>query len=53
MITIDFHNSISLSPNGSGGLFFALQKNRILYAMKEKGIQYLHCFGIDNAAEFV
>lgn len=44
---------IALSPDGSGGFYFALHRQHILDRWKEQGIEYVHVFGIDNAMEIV
>ena len=42
-------DSLALSPNGNGGLYSALNKERILYDMKRRGVECVHVFGVDNA----
>lgn len=42
-----------MSPDGSGGVFFALDKHRFTYQWKAQGIKYVQIFGIDNAMEIV
>jgi UDP-N-acetylglucosamine/UDP-N-acetylgalactosamine diphosphorylase len=40
---------ISLGPNGNGGCFLALEKSGALADMKERGVDWVFCYGIDNA----
>lgn len=42
-------NKIVMSPNGNGGCFIALEESGALRDMKEKGIEWLFLYGIDNA----
>lgn len=40
--------SLALSPNGNGGVYSALLKEGILKELKEKNIEYLHMYCVDN-----
>ncbi len=40
---------ISMSPDGHGGLLRALQKNHLVDDMRQRGVQYLFYFQVDNA----
>jgi len=37
-----------MAPNGTGGLFHAMNKHGILKDMKARGIKYIHSINIDN-----
>ena len=41
--------SLSVAPDGNGGIYPALVKHGILDDMKHRGIKYIHAFGVDNA----
>ena len=41
-------SSLSLSPNGNGGVYSALVRNGLIHLLGERGVQYVHVFGIDN-----
>merc|ERR1712216_962965 len=40
---------IATSPDGNGGIYPALQRSGTLAWLKDRGVKYLHIFGIDNA----
>lgn len=46
-------HKIALSPDGSGGVFPALDKNHFVFQWKQQGIEFVQIFGIDNAMEIV
>ncbi len=41
-------DSLALAPNGHGGTLLALRKSGALDAMKEKGVEYISYFQVDN-----
>ena len=41
--------SLSLAPDGNGGIYPAMVKHGVLNDMKRRGIKYIHAFGVDNA----
>lgn len=44
-------DSLSLSPNGNGGWFTSLVKAGYLDEMREKGIEWLTAFAVDNVCQ--
>jgi UDP-N-acetylglucosamine/UDP-N-acetylgalactosamine diphosphorylase len=46
-IIVESSTSLSLSPDGNGGIYKALQRDCIA-DMESRGIKHLHIFGIDN-----
>ena len=41
--------SLTVAPDGNGGIYPALVRHGILEDMKAKGVKYIHVFGVDNA----
>ncbi len=41
---------VSLSPNGNGGIYEAVDRNGILQELKDKGVEYVFVYGVDNIA---
>ncbi|KAL3800446.1 hypothetical protein HJC23_011683 [Cyclotella cryptica] len=41
--------SLSLAPDGNGGIYPAMVKHGVLSDMEKRGIKYIHAFGVDNA----
>lgn len=48
-ILLESRYSISKGPNGNGGCFVSMKKSGIIDDMKEKGIEWVHIYGVDNA----
>jgi UDP-N-acetylglucosamine/UDP-N-acetylgalactosamine diphosphorylase len=46
---LESRTSLSVAPDGNGGIYPALVKHGILDDMKNRGIKYIHVFGVDNA----
>lgn len=42
-------HSLAMSPNGNGGIYPALLKERVIDDMKMRGIDYIHMYCVDNA----
>lgn len=40
---------LSKSPNGNGGMYAVLAKSGVLEDMKNRGLEYVHVYGVDNA----
>jgi|EP01082_Thalassiosira_pseudonana_P005771 UDP-N-acetylglucosamine/UDP-N-acetylgalactosamine diphosphorylase len=41
--------SLAVAPDGNGGIYPAMVKHGVLKSMVERGIKYIHAFGVDNA----
>lgn len=41
--------SLSLAPDGNGGIYPAMLRHGVLADMEKRGIKYIHAFGVDNA----
>ncbi len=48
-IILETPTSLSLAPDGNGGIYPAVVKHGIITDMKARGIKYIHVFGVDNA----
>lgn len=42
---------LALSPNGNGGWFSSLEKSGCLAEMREKGVEWLNAFAVDNVCQ--
>ncbi|KXS20635.1 nucleotide-diphospho-sugar transferase [Gonapodya prolifera JEL478] len=40
--------SLSLSPDGNGGIYAALRTQKVLDDMRKRGVKYVHLYGVDN-----
>ncbi len=47
-VVIESDESLSLAPDGNGGIYNALRKSGAIDDMEGRGIQHLHIYGIDN-----
>ena len=47
-IIIESPHSLSLAPDGNGGIYEALQHTGAYDDMKSRGVKYIHVYGIDN-----
>lgn len=50
-ILLEAKNKMSTSPNGNGGWFSSMNKSGALDIIKEKGIQWLNVFAVDNVLQ--
>lgn len=47
-IMMETKSKLAVAPNGNGGLHAALRTSGALTNLNEKGVEYLHCYGVDN-----
>ena len=47
-IVIESEESLSLAPDGNGGIYNALRKSGAIDDMQNRNIEHLHIYGIDN-----
>ncbi len=47
-IILDRKDKLSRAPDGNGGLYRALSKQKILQDMADRGLRYLHIYCVDN-----
>ena len=47
-IILETKSSLSVAPDGNGGIYAALRKQGILDDLKKKGIPYIHVYCVDN-----
>ena len=47
-IILEKEGQIAMSPDGHGGIFKALHKNKLLQFLKDKNIEYISYFQVDN-----
>jgi UDP-N-acetylglucosamine/UDP-N-acetylgalactosamine diphosphorylase len=47
-IILESATSLSLAPDGNGGIYRALLKGGCIDDMKSRGVEHLHIYGIDN-----
>lgn len=45
---LESKSRLSMSPDGNGGMYLALMNQGILKHMKEKNIEHLHVYSVDN-----
>ena len=48
-LILETSSSLSLAPDGNGGIYPAMVKHGVLTDMKKRGVKYIHVFGVDNA----
>ena len=49
-IAIKSRGHLSMSPNGNGGIYEAVARNKILEDLQKRGIEYVFVYGVDNIA---
>ncbi|KAG2180834.1 hypothetical protein INT43_008413 [Umbelopsis isabellina] len=47
-VFLETKNRVAVAPDGNGGIYNALQKEGVISSLKERGIQYSHCYCVDN-----
>ncbi|KAI9311429.1 nucleotide-diphospho-sugar transferase [Dichotomocladium elegans] len=47
-IILESKNKVAIAPDGNGGIYAALQNTGVIQSLKERGIQYTHCYCVDN-----
>ena len=50
-VLVESEDSLAMSPNGNGGWFTSLLKAGLGEDMKEKGVEWLNVFGVDNVLQ--
>lgn len=50
-VLLEAKNRIALSPNGNGGWFSSLVRAGLLADVKEKGVEWLNVFAVDNVCQ--
>lgn len=50
-VYLEAEDSIALSPNGNGGWFSSLIKAGLDKDMKERGIEWINCYSVDNVLQ--
>ncbi|KAF4666450.1 hypothetical protein FOL46_003090 [Perkinsus olseni] len=48
-LILESKSKVSVSPDGNGGLYYALEKEGVLSKLEAWGVKYLHVFSVDNA----
>lgn len=48
-IIMETPSRVARAPDGNGGIYLALHRSGALADMESRGIEYLHCYCVDNA----
>ncbi|EER01219.1 UDP-N-acteylglucosamine pyrophosphorylase, putative [Perkinsus marinus ATCC 50983] len=48
-LILESKSKVSVSPDGNGGIYYALEKEGVLSKLEMWGVKYLHVFSVDNA----
>ncbi|KAI7903870.1 nucleotide-diphospho-sugar transferase [Cokeromyces recurvatus] len=47
-IILETKSKVAIAPDGNGGIYKALQEKGIIRSLRERGIEYSHCYCVDN-----
>lgn len=47
-ILLEDKGKVAIAPDGNGGIYHALHSKGVIKSLKERGILYSHCYGVDN-----
>src|SRR4051794_18129926 len=47
-ILLETKSRVAIAPDGNGGIYAALRNKGVLASLKERGIEYTHCYCVDN-----
>ncbi|KAG0166227.1 UDP-N-acetylglucosamine pyrophosphorylase [Apophysomyces sp. BC1034] len=47
-IILESKNKVAVAPDGNGGIYAAIQKKGVIRSLRERGIEYTHCYSVDN-----
>ncbi|KAI9468882.1 MAG: nucleotide-diphospho-sugar transferase [Benjaminiella poitrasii] len=47
-IILETKSKVAIAPDGNGGIYKALQDKGVIRSLKERGIEYSHCYCVDN-----
>ncbi|KAI9033929.1 UDP-N-acetylglucosamine diphosphorylase [Phycomyces nitens] len=48
-LMLERKDKLAIAPDGNGGLYDALYKQGIIDSLKERGVEYSHCYSVDNS----
>lgn len=52
-VLVEAEDSLAMSPNGNGGWFTSLLRAGLGEDMKEKGVEWLNVFAVDNVLQYI
>lgn len=47
-IMLENKHKVAMAPDGNGGIYSAIQTRGVIQSLKERGIEYSHCYCVDN-----
>ncbi|KAI8377415.1 nucleotide-diphospho-sugar transferase [Radiomyces spectabilis] len=47
-IILETKSKVAIAPDGNGGIYAAVQNKGVIDDLKKRGIQYSHCYCVDN-----
>ncbi|CAO0803570.1 unnamed protein product [Mucor circinelloides] len=47
-IILESKGKVAVAPDGNGGIYKAVQDKGVIQSLKERGIEYSHCYCVDN-----